>query len=219
MSDSTLFKIWPTVVLRKKFPDHDSAKPGLLKFVREYMEKDLEGRKANENRGLYESRDDIFKTHFDSDGSIRSLANFLAQSIAEVAAEANMKLWQREAVEVKNLSVNITASWFINYLAGGNVEPHLHGNCSWACAYYLQMGPTENPQDGATYLINPTNKSDSADLGSRYAREACRFFHAVEGYALFFPSHLVHGSFPYSGDQPRIIFSCNGKLEIQPPAA
>ncbi len=219
MSDSTLFKIWPTVVLRKRFSDHDSVKPGLLKFVREYMENDPEGRRGNENRGLYESRDDIFKTHFDRDSGIKSLANFLAQSIAEVGAEANMKLWNREGVDLPQLSVNITASWFINYLTGGNVDPHLHANCSWTCVYYLQMGPTKDPQDGATYLICPTNKSDSTDLGARYAREACRFFQAVEGHALFFPSHLVHGSFPYSGDRPRIVFSANGRIESGGPTA
>ncbi len=219
MTESTLLKIWPTMILRKRFPDHDSVKPKLLKFVREYMEKDPEGRKGNENRGLYESRDDVFKTFIDKDSSIKSLANFLAQSIAEVSAAANIKLWKREGIDLAQLSVNITASWFINYLTGGNVDPHLHANCSWSCVYYLQMGPIKDPKDGATFLICPNNKSDSNDIGASYAREACRFFQAVEGYALFFPSNLVHGSFPYSGGEQRIIFSANGRLESRTPIA
>lgn len=219
MTDSTLLKIWPTVILKKKFPDHDSVKPNLLKFVYEYMGKYPEGRKGIENRDLYESRDDIFKAYFFKDSSIKSLANFLAQSIAKVSAAANIKLWKREGIDLEKLSVNFTASWFINYLTGGNVDPHLHANCSWSCVYYLQMGPVKDPKDGATYLICPNNKSDSNDLGASYTREACRFFQAVEGHALFFPSNLVHGSFPYSGDEQRIVFSANGRLESGNPVA
>ena len=67
--------------------------------------------------------------------------------------------------------------------------------------------------NGATYFICPTNKSDSDDAGAVYCREASRLFTAEEGYALFFPSYLIHGSFPYRGERSRIIFSANARLE------
>jgi hypothetical protein len=38
---------------------------------------------------------------------------------------------------------------------------------------------------------------------------SCR---AEEGYALFFPPLLSHGSFPYTGKTSRIIFSANAQL-------
>ena len=218
MSDDKLFKIWPTVILRKKFPDHDRIKPGLLEFVHSYMEANPEGRKANENRDLYESQYDILKEHSARDANVRALADFLGHSFVEVAGAANLGAWKRDGVDPESLQINITASWFINYLSQGNVDPHLHGNCSWSCVYYLQMGELSEPKDGATFFICPLNKSDSNDFGASYAREASRFFSAVEGHALFFPSSLVHGSFPYSGDQSRIIFSANARVDIREAA-
>lgn len=213
MSDAKLIRIWPTIILRKQFPRHDESKPGLMDFVHSYMEAHPDGRKANENRDLYESRYDILKQYAGENSAIRALADFIGHSFAEVAGAANAGAWKREEVDPGDLKANITASWFINYLSKGNVDPHLHGNCSWSCVYYLQMGEVRDPKDGATFFINPSNKSDSDDLGACYAREASRFFTAVEGYALFFPSHLVHGSFPYSGDQPRVIFSANARVD------
>jgi hypothetical protein len=219
MSDAQLIKIWPTIILRKKFPDHDRVKPGLLEFVQGYMAAHPEGRRANENRDLYESQYDIFKEHARSDANVRALADFLGQSFVEVASAANLGAWKRDGIDPQTLQVNITASWFINYLSQGNVDPHLHGNGAWSCVYYLQMGALSDPKDGATFFICPLNKSDSDDLGASYAREASRFFSAVEGYALFFPSSLIHGSFPYSGDQSRIIFSANARVDKQESAA
>jgi uncharacterized protein (TIGR02466 family) len=215
MTDEKLFRLWPTFVLRKQFPDHDKIKPGLLDFIGSYMEEDPEGRKANENRNLYESKYDILRRFAEKNASLKALGIFLAQSFAEISTAANHSVWQRDGIKPEDLSVQITASWFINYRDRGNVHPHLHGNCSWSCVYYLQMGATADSMDGATYFICPSNKSDSSDIGAVYASEASRYFSAKEGYALFFPSHLVHGSFPYEGDAPRIIFSANARLEKQ----
>ena len=215
--DAKLIKIWPTIILRKNFSDHHAVKPGLIDFIDGYMKANPEGRKANENRQLYESAYDILQTHSARNREVRALADFIGQSFAEVAAAANEAAWKGDGVDRDRLAVKITASWFINYLTGGNVEPHLHSNCSWSCVYYLQLGAVRHPMDGATFFICPNNKSDSNDYGACYAREASRFFTAKEGYALFFPSHLVHGSFPYSGDQPRLIFSANARVEERVP--
>jgi len=215
MPNDKLFRLWPTTILRKRFPDHDRIKPELMGFIKAYMEADPKGRTANENRDLYESRYDILKRHAGENPALKALGSFLGQAFAEVGTAANMPFWKREGVQPEDLSVEITASWFINYLSQGNVNPHLHGNCSWSCVYYLQMGEPCDEMEGATYFISPANKSDGTDLGSAYAGEASRYFVAKEGHALFFPSHLVHGSFPYRGDAPRIIFSANARIEKQ----
>jgi len=215
MTDDMLFRLWPTTILRKRFPDHERMKPDLLRFIKAYMESDPEGRQANENRDLYESRYDILKRHAETSPALMSLGTFLAQSFAEVGTAANMAFWKREGIRPEDLMVEITASWFINYLSQGNVNPHLHGNCSWSCVYYLQMGTPADDMDGATYFISPANKSDGSDPGAAYAGEASRYFAAKEGFALFFPSHLVHGSFPYRGSAPRMIFSANARFEKQ----
>ena len=213
MDDKILLKLWPTTLLRKRFAGHEAIKPALLAFVRRYQEEHPGGRDAAENRGLYESAYDILKRYGESEAAIQSLADFLKEAFFEAATAANGASWKRAEIDIEQISVNITASWFIDYKTEGNVHPHLHGNGSWSCVYYLQMDASDDPMNGATYFICPTNKSDSDDAGAIYCREASRYFAAVEGYALFFPSHLIHGSFPYKGDQPRIIFSANARIE------
>jgi uncharacterized protein (TIGR02466 family) len=211
--DLKIFKLWPTPILRKRFPDHEALKPQLVDFTKRYREEHSQGRKANENTGLYESHYDIFRKYADQEPAIAALASFLTQSFAEITGAVNRDAWKNEGVDISKISVNITASWFINYLERGNVDPHLHGNCSWSCVYYLQMPPAAHDKDGATYFISPTNKSGSEDFGAYYTREASRYFTAVEGFALFFPAHIVHGSFPSTGNDPRVIFSANAVLE------
>jgi hypothetical protein len=72
----------------------------------------------------------------------------------------------------------MTGSWFINYLDGGYVKPHTHGNCAWSGVYYLQMGGVQDREDGGTYFISPdqpkdTDKpEDSDDVGCMYSEQS-----------------------------------------------
>ena len=213
MDEKQVLRLWPTTLMRRRFPDHDSVKPALLSFVKAYMEDHPGGRRANENRGLYESGYDILKRFADDRPALKALDSFLKKGFFDAGMAANSHAWKHAGIPVDQVSVNITASWFIDYRTEGNVHPHLHGNGSWSCVYYLQMEKTDDPMNGATYFICPTNKSDSDDAGAAYCREASRFFAATEGYALFFPSYLIHGSFPYKGDNSRLIFSANARIE------
>ncbi len=213
MDEKQILRLWPTTLMRRRFPDHETVKPALLSFVKTYMAEHPGGRRANENRGLYESGYDILGRFAQSDPAIGALNDFLRKAFFDVGLAANGNAWKHGGIDVDQASANITASWFIDYRTEGNVHPHLHGNGSWSCVYYLQMAPSDDPMNGATYFICPTNKSDSDDAGAAYCREASRFFTATEGYALFFPSYLIHGSLPYRGEHSRIIFSANARIE------
>jgi len=213
MDEKNILRLWPTTLMRKRFASHEAVKPALLAFINSYMETHPHGRRANENRGLYESGYDILRRFADSEPAIKTLKAFLSEAFFEVGMAANSQAWKRAEIATNQASVNITASWFIDYQTQGNVLPHLHGNSSWSCVYYLQMNASNDPMNGATYFICPTNKSDSDDAGAVYCREASRFFTATEGYALFFPSYLIHGSLPYRGDRSRIVFSANARIE------
>ena len=207
-----LQSLWPTYVLRKEFADHEKLKDALMSFVKKYMAENRNTREANENRGLYESQYDIFRKYCQENDALFQLANFLAQGFGEVSEAANQAVWRLNKIDTSTLGVTIIGSWFIHYRDGGNVDPHIHSNCSWSSAYYLQMGEVTDDRDGGTFFISPANKSDSDDLGNAYSRITTRNFRAVEGHALFFPSSLVHGSYPFSGAQSKIIFSANAKI-------
>ena len=92
----------------------------------------------------------------------------------------------------------------------GFVFPHIHSNASWSMVYYLDLGNSndEDLSSSGTHFISPYNKSDSSDYGNFFSREASRNIIGKEGDALFFPSTLIHSSYPSSGKK-RIIFSAN----------
>lgn len=209
-----LLQLWPTLILERDFPGHQEHKADLIGLVDQYMAEHHKSRTAPENRGLFESDYGIIPKFYDSHPGIRALADFLVESFIEVSTAANADQWERRHIDTSKFSIEITGSWFINYLGEGIVEPHIHRNCSWSCVYYLRIGETTGPRDGGTFFISPFNKSDSDDWGSIYMAEASRSFRAVEGRALFFPSFLVHGSHPYRGPASRIIFSANARVSV-----
>lgn len=210
--DQEIFELWPTLILRRRFPGHEDHRAGLLAFVDRYMTDNPESRRAAENRGVFESDYGIIPKFYGQVPGIAALTDFFVESFAEISSRANADQWKRRNLDPSRFSVQVTGSWFIHFLDGGNVDPHIHRNCSWSCVYYLRIGETQGPRDGGTFFISPFNKSDSDDWGSIYMAEASRSFPAEEGWAMFFPSFLVHGSHPYRGPQSRVIFSANAKV-------
>ena len=75
-----------------------------------------------------------------------------------------------EIKKLKNPTFQVTVldSWFINYQKRGNVLPHVHGNCSWCCVYYVQLGKDANSTNGATYFQRPIPFRTQTDFGSLY---------------------------------------------------
>ena len=105
-------------------------------------------------------------------------------------------------------------SWFINYQKGGNVLPHAHGNCSWCCVYYVQLGQDANSTNGATYFQIPTPLRTQTDFGSLYNKSLILSAKPQEGKLVVWPNYLMHGSYPYTGEKNRIIVSANALVSL-----
>ncbi|HIA64577.1 TPA: hypothetical protein EYN98_00595 [Candidatus Poribacteria bacterium] len=62
------------------------------------------------------------------------------------------KMNDRIIIDDSKYITEIVNSWFIVYENSGFVAPHLHGNCSWSCVYYVQLGDSTGIGNGSTYL-------------------------------------------------------------------
>lgn len=211
--ENELFQLWPTFILKKTFKDHNIHKDNLLEFIKFYKNKYPSGREANENKDLYESNYDI--TNFANENkSLYNLIEFIGEGFKIVAYNANKEAWKNQKINANDIRAKITSMWFIDYLKNGFVFPHIHSNSSWSMVYYLDLGnpDIEELSSSGTHFISPYNKSDSSDFGNLFSREASRNIIGKEGDALFFPSTLIHSSYP-SINEKRIIFSANCYFE------
>lgn len=205
-------RLWPTIIYRNSFPQHTQLKPALMSFIQDYMNAGKPRRDTVVNRNLFESDYHIFYEYGPKVPAVGALNQFLSQCFFEAAAAANGPNWHRMGLKPGDLAVGINASWFIWYDKAGFVAPHVHGNASWSCVYYLQTDETFSAQNGGTYFMTPVDKTPSDDLGALYMHEIERSFEPKEGDALIFPSHIVHGSWPYTGEKNRVIFSANARM-------
>ncbi len=129
--------------------------------------------------------------------------------------KANKDYISRIKMDNPKFNVKITESWFIRYDKGGLVFPHHHGNCSWCCVYYVQIGKDANTKNGSTYFMRPFVTQANNDFGgSYYASQATGVVEAEEGKLVIWPNFLHHGSYPYSGEKNRIIISANSKIDL-----
>lgn len=205
-------KLWPTTIYRNSFPQHDALKPQLMQFIDEYMAAGKPRRETVINRDLFESDYHIFYEYAPKVPALAALHDFLSQSFFDAALSANEGYWRGMGLGPGDIGVGINASWFIRYEKSGFVAPHIHGNSSWSCVYYLQTDETFSDYNGGTYFHSPLDRTLFDDLGALYMHELERSFEPKEGDALIFPSHIVHGSWPYTGEKNRIIFSANARM-------
>ena len=202
--------LWPTLFGSFYNSKHFEIKDELIKYIEEYKKNNPAGRKSGENFKLYESNYDL---HLQKNEALNNLfKNFMVKSFFETAKEANKEYLN--LAEKSELGVTFTDSWFIHYEKGGFVVPHSHGQCSWCCVYYLQIGKGSSKTNGGTYFQKPTQSRGTLDFGSYYNKFLHTNFEPVEGKMYIWPNHIMHGSYPYDGDEDRIIISANAQISI-----
>lgn len=207
--EDKLHSLWATKILQKRYDNHQEIKENLLKFIEDYKLEFPKGRQGSENSNLYESNYDLF-SYYDKNSYIKSLVNFIGDGFKQIAFHANQEAWSHNKIDPANISARITALWFIDYQKNGFVLPHVHSGSSWSMVYYLvHENQTSKGNHDGTYFMSPMNKSDSDDLGNLYSREASRSIVPDEGEGLFFPSTLIHSTYPQSNSNSKIIFSAN----------
>tara|TARA_B100000686_G_C16795296_1_gene981841 strand:- start:465 stop:1124 length:660 start_codon:yes stop_codon:yes gene_type:complete len=200
--------LWPTFIGEFYNPEHKEIKSNLLNYFDNYMKKNPSNR-SGENFNLYESKYDL---HTQDNKDFKKLLKFIADSFLAMSNEINK-------IEVKklnnpNFQVNILDSWFINYKKGGHVLPHAHGNCSWCCVYYVQIGKDADSTNGATYFQKPTPIRTQNDFGSLYNKSLILSSKPHEGKLIVWPNYLMHGSYPYTGEKNRVIVSANALISL-----
>ena len=202
--------IWPTLFGSFYNSEHQKIKYELINFFEKYKIENPSGRKAGENLKLYESKYDL---HRQNNEIIQNVfKNFIVKSFFETAKEANKNYLGQ--FSNSQLAVNITDAWFIHYEKGGFVAPHAHGDCSWCCVYYVQLGENASRKNGGTYFQKPYPARSTFDFGAFYNKETSVDMYPEEGKMLVWPSYLMHGSYPYDGKNDRIIISANARISV-----
>ena len=201
--------LWPTIIGSFYNSEHENIKNDLLKYFKEYKASNP-SRKSGENYKLFESRYDL---HLQKNEVFQNLMkNFIIKGFFEIAKESN-KDWL-PIFGNKEIGVTITDSWFIHYEKGGFVLPHTHGQCSWCCVYYVQLGKDANKTNGGTYFQKAVPNRSTLDFGSYYNKFLHANYTPEEGKMLIWPNYVMHGSYPYEGNEDRIIVSANAQVSI-----
>ena len=200
--------LWPTLIGEFYNAEHKDIKNNLIDYFNDYM-KNNPSNKSGENYKLFESQ---YNLHLKTNKDFMKLIKFISDSFLAMSNEAN-----REEIKKLNnptFQVSILDSWFINYQKGGYVLPHAHGNCSWCCVYYVQLGEDANSTNGSTYFQRPTPFRTQNDFGSLYNKSLILSTKPQEGKLVIWPNYLMHGSYPYAGEKNRIIVSANALVSL-----
>jgi uncharacterized protein (TIGR02466 family) len=216
MIKNQLLQYWPTIIGQFQNEEHHHIKEDLINFFNEYEKKNPKGNKQlhdknySGNFNLYQSE---YNLHTEKNNTLHKVLNFIAKSILETAKTVNASYVKNLTNKSPTFNVKLIESWFIRYNKGGVVYPHNHGNFSWSCVYYVQIGEEKKKMNGSTYFMKPYNPQHPNDFGSNYMQNQQKIFEAEEGKLLVFPGYLYHGSHPFFGKKDRIIISTNSITE------
>ena len=212
-ANPNIYLLWPTTVLVKRFAHYQKINPELYTLFNQHRDKEQGNPKP-----AYASADDLLN-QYPMHQALGELAQFIGESVYEVAREANAGLWQ----ENETVKVNLTGLWF--QISNGHAfhETHVHGNCSWSGVYYVQSGASSSSPDshignqanGLTRFYGPYMEhmaGGHGDYGNYYLQESSWDSYPQDGKICVFPSHLKHMIYPYNGVQDRIVVSFHAQL-------
>jgi uncharacterized protein (TIGR02466 family) len=209
-----LHTLWPTPILVKTFPEHQSVNAELVKLF--YQHRELHGGAA---RNVYSSQDDLLQRY--DHPALKSLFGFISNSVFEIADAMNKPIWQQTAAS--KLQMHIVGAWFQIQNQYGFHDIHNHGNCSWSGVYYVQIDDTAQREqhsvlgqrNGITrFYSHQLNLLGGAhiDMGNAYLQQSTFDMTPKEGGLIVFPSWLNHKAMPYDGEKDRIIISFNAQV-------
>ena len=145
-TSNKIHRLWPTPVGEFFNPDHQRIRDKLIDFFEDYKTQNPKSKKGIENINLYESG---YNIHQLQNESYTKLIHFIAGCFYTMSKKMN----DRIIIDDSKYITEIVNSWFIVYENSGFVAPHLHGNCSWSCVYYVQLGDSTGIGNGSTYLL------------------------------------------------------------------
>lgn len=212
-TDSEIHDLWPTSVLARTNDQHASIKRELLDLF--YAHRDKHAKKPGP---VYASRDNLFELYKDNP-AFAAMVQFIMDSVFQVAAHANGKVWQN----AQNIDVNLTGIWFQISNLNGLHETHIHGNCSWSGVYYVQAGECSRSEsdrkdgllNGVTRFYGPYMEflaGGHGEFGNLYLQYGSWDSFPEDGKIAVFPSYLKHMAYPYKGDEDRIIVSFHAQV-------
>ena len=215
-----IHNVWPLIVGEFFNHEHTLIKDELINFFKEYEKKLPEGNEQLQdknyvgNYNLYQSKYNLLAEN-ENNKILKGVFKFIAKSILTMSKKANKEELENLKNSNPKFNVNINESWFIRYNKGGFILPHAHGNCSWCCVYYVQIGKDTSKLNGSTYFLRPyLTNSLKEEFGGKYLKKEATVFNAEEGKLLVWPNFLQHGSHPYQGNEDRIIISANSTIDL-----
>lgn len=205
--------LWPTPILRKKFPQHKDINTSLKELFCLHRKED---KSYAADATTYSSSDDLLMRY--DNLALNQLFSFISQSVFEISSTMNSEIWKNS--QSKKMNMEVVGAWFQIQNGHGYHETHTHGNCAWSGVYYVQVDETK---------IRESNKSLGAmngvtrfyshhmdvigggymDSGNLYLQSSAFDSKPEEGVLCIFPSHLKHMAMPYEGEKDRIIISFN----------
>jgi len=215
-----IHNVWPLIVGEFFNHEHTLIKDELINFFKEYEKKLPEGNEQLQdknyvgNYNLYQSKYNLLAEN-ENNKILKGVFKFIAKSILTMSKKANKEELENLKNSNPKFNVNINESWFIRYNKGGFILPHAHGNCSWCCVYYVQIGKDAYKKNGSTFFLRPyLTNSLKEEFGGKYLKNNTTVFNAEEGKLLVWPNFLQHGSHPYQGNEDRIIISANSTIDL-----